>query len=60
MAYRLGVVKAAVEPDDAPRPPAVVFRSALTRTAEPAPAAPAGARTVARSPLWRVQRACSS
>jgi len=60
MAYRLGVVKAAVEPDDAPHPPAVVFRSALTRTAEPAPAAPAGARTVARSPLWRVQCACSS
>ena len=58
MAYRLGVVKAAVEPDDAPRAPAVVFRSALTRTAEPAPAAPAGARPVVRSPLWGVWRAC--
>jgi hypothetical protein len=59
MAYRLGVVKAAVEPDDAPRAPAVVFRSALTRSGAAAPDAPAGARTVARSPLWRVQRACA-
>jgi hypothetical protein len=59
MAYRLGVVKAAVEPDATPRPPAVVFRSALTAGSSPTPAAPAGARTVVRSPLWRVQRACA-
>jgi hypothetical protein len=59
MAYRLGVVKAAVEPDAAPRAPAVVFSSALTARSAPAPAAPAGARTVIRSRLWRVQRACA-
>jgi hypothetical protein len=59
MAYRLGVVKAAVEPDAAPRPPAVVFRSALTASSSPAPVAPAGARTVVRSPLWHVQRTCA-
>lgn len=59
MAYRLGVAKATIEPDRPPRSPAVVFRSALTAGAEAAPAAPAGARTVARSTLWRVERACS-
>jgi hypothetical protein len=59
MAYRLEVPKAAVEPDDVPRAPAVVFRSALTATATPAPPAPAGARTVVRTELWQVQRACS-
>ena len=58
MAYRLGVVKAAVEPDDPPRAPAVVFRSALTRRAAPARAAPSGALTRARSPLWQVTAAC--
>jgi hypothetical protein len=60
MAYRLGVVKAAVEPDAKPRAPAVVFRSALTRGAEPVPRAPAGAEPVFRTPLWRVWRACIS
>jgi hypothetical protein len=60
MAYRLGVAKATIEPDRPPRSPAVVFRSALSPEAEPAPAAPAGARTVARTRLWRVDRACGS
>jgi hypothetical protein len=60
MAYQLRVVKAVVEPDALPRAPAVVFRSALTPTAEPTPVVPAGARTVVRSPLWRVQRTCRS
>jgi hypothetical protein len=60
MAYRLGVAKATIEPDRPPRSPAVVFRSALTREAEPAPAAPTGARTVAHSSLWRVEQACGS
>ena len=58
VAYRLGVAKATVEPDRPPRSPAVVFRSALSPSAEPTPSAPAGARTVARSKLWRVQSAC--
>jgi hypothetical protein len=58
MAYRLNVVKAAVEPDDPPRPPAVVFRSAITRRAVPIPDAPPGARPRARSPLWQVWSAC--
>jgi hypothetical protein len=59
MAYRLDVAKATVEPDEPPRAPAVVFRSALTRRAAPAPAAPAGAHTAIRSRLWRVERACA-
>jgi hypothetical protein len=58
MAYRLGVVKAAVEPDDPPRAPAVVFRSALTRRGSPLPDAPPGAQARARSPLWEVWAAC--
>jgi hypothetical protein len=58
MAYRLNVVKAAVEPDDPPRPPAVVFRSSLTRRGAPLPDAPPGARSRARSPLWHVWAAC--
>ena len=60
MAYRLGVVKAAVEPDAPPRAPAVVFRSALTRRAEPSPRAPTGARTLVRTRLWRVSSACAN
>jgi hypothetical protein len=60
MAYRLDVVKAAVEPDDPPRAPAVVFRSAITRRAVPSPDAPHGARRRAQSALWQVWAACRS
>jgi len=58
MAYRLDVPKAAVEPDAPPRAPGVAFMSALTAHAAPTPHAPPGARTVARSRLWRVRAAC--
>ena len=58
MAYRLAVPKVAVEPDARPRPPGVVFESALTARAAPTPSGPPGARTVARSSLWRVRAAC--
>ena len=58
MAYRLRVVKAAVEPDDPPRAPAVVFRSALTPQGAPLPDRPPGAHARARTPLWEVWAAC--
>ena len=58
MAYTLRVRKAAVEPDDPPRAPGMVFRSRLTADAPPAPAAPATFAPVARTPRWRVLAAC--
>jgi hypothetical protein len=58
MAYRMGVAKHRVEPDDPPRPPGVVFRSALHPSSEPAPDAPAGFSEVARTGTWQVLAAC--
>ena len=58
MAYRIGVAKHVVEPDAPPRPPGMVFRSALHRAASPAPAAPPPFAEVARAGAWRVLAAC--
>ncbi len=58
MAYRIGVAKHVVEPDDPPRPPGMVFRSALHRGAAPAPAAPRQFAPVAHSGSWEVLAAC--
>jgi hypothetical protein len=58
LAYRLDVAKAEVEPDEAPVPPGVVFRSAHRpgEAMTPAPA-PAFANGVAAGE-WAVARAC--
>jgi hypothetical protein len=58
MAYRLGVAKRMVEPDDRPRPPGVVFRSRLERDSVPAPAAPPGFAAVATEGEWSVLARC--
>jgi hypothetical protein len=58
MAYRIGVAKHRVEPDDPPRPPGMVFRSSLHRAAAPAPAAPPQFAEVARAGTWQVLAAC--
>jgi hypothetical protein len=58
MAYRMGVAKHRVEPDDPPRPPGVVFRSALHPSSEPAPDVPAQFSEVARTGTWQVLAAC--
>ena len=58
MAYRIGVAKHRVEPDDPPRPPGVVFRSALHPRAAPAPATPPQFAEVARTGTWQVLSAC--
>ena len=60
MAYRIGVAKHVVEPDDPPRPPGVVFRSTLHPAAAPAPAAPPQFAEVARTGTWQVLAACGS
>jgi hypothetical protein len=60
MAYRLGVAKHVVEPDDPPRPPGVVFRSALSATAQPAPRAPPRFAETARAGAWHVLAACGT
>ena len=58
MAYRIGVAKRRVEPDAPPRPPGMVFRSALHRDSAPAPAAPPQFSRVARAGRWEVLAAC--
>jgi len=58
MAYRLDVAKHVVEPDDPPRPPGVVFRSALSATAAPAPVAPSRFAETVRAGVWQVLAAC--
>jgi hypothetical protein len=58
MAYRIGVAKHVVEPDDPPRPPGMVFRSALHPAADPAPAPPPQFAEVARAGTWQVLAAC--
>ena len=58
MAYRMGVAKHRVEPDEPPRPPGMVFRSAIHPSAEPAPDAPAQFSEVARAGTWQVLAAC--
>ena len=60
MAYRLGVQRRVIEPDARPRPPGVVFRSALTRAADPQPDAPPAFSPVARAGGWSVLRTCRS
>jgi hypothetical protein len=58
MAYRIGVAKHRVEPDDPPRPPGMVFRSALHPEVAPAPSAPPQFTEVARAGAWQVLAAC--
>jgi hypothetical protein len=58
MAYRMGIAKHRVEPDEPPRPPGVVFRSSLQPSAAPAPDAPQQFAEVAREGTWRVLAAC--
>jgi hypothetical protein len=58
MAYRIGVAKHEVEPDDPPRAPGMIFRSALHRQSPVAPAAPPQFAEVARAGTWRVLAAC--
>ena len=60
MAYRIDVAKHVVEPDAPPRPPGMVFRSALTRLSEPAPDTAAGFVEVARTDRWQVLAACAT
>jgi hypothetical protein len=60
MAYRLGVAKRIVEPDAPPRAPGVVFRSALSASAAPAPAAPPRFAATARVGAWQVLADCGS
>ncbi len=60
MAYRMDVAKRAVEPDDPPRAPGVIFRSALSAGATPAPVAPPRFAEVARAGIWQVLAACDS
>ena len=58
MAYRLGVAKHVVEPDEPPRAPGIVFRSALAAGSAPAPASPSPFTQVARVGTWSVLAAC--
>ena len=58
MAYRIGVAKHRVEPDDPPRAPGIVFRSSLHPAARPAPAAPPHFAEVARAGTWQVLADC--
>ena len=58
LAYRLDVVKEAVEPDLPPRPPGVVFRSAHRVGDRPTPAPTPVLGHVAAVGTWEVARAC--
>jgi hypothetical protein len=58
MAYRLHVHKRSIEPDERPRAPGVVFRSALADGEPLTPGVPNGFAMVARSGAWEVWRAC--
>jgi hypothetical protein len=58
MAYRIGVAKHVVEPDEPPRPPGIVFRSALHPAADPAPARSPQFAELARVGTWQVLAAC--
>jgi hypothetical protein len=60
MAYRMDVPKHAVEPDAAPEPPGMVFRSALTRSSGEAPSAGAPFVERARTGRWQVLAACAT
>ncbi len=59
MAYRIGVPKHLVEPDEPPRPPGVVFRSALNDATAPTPAAPPPFAEIAHNDTWQVLAACA-
>ena len=59
-AYRLGVHRRLVEPDARPRPPGVVFRSALREGEPPLPVAGPPFAEVAREGRWTVLTACRS
>jgi hypothetical protein len=58
LAYRLDVVKAAVEPDEPPRPPGVAFRSALAPEAPVRPDVPPAFAPVTRVGDWDVRATC--
>jgi hypothetical protein len=57
-AYTLRLPKPAVEPDDRPQPPGMVFRSALRKGAPPAPDAPASFQPLVAVGLWVVLANC--
>jgi hypothetical protein len=59
LAYRLGVRKRDVEPDEPPSAPGVAFRSALRRNGPVEPAAPPWPAAV-RNGTWEVTLACPS
>jgi hypothetical protein len=58
LAYHLRVRKRDVEPDLPPRPPGVVFRSALTVRHAIAPGTAPGFAVIARAGAWEVLTAC--
>ncbi|HEX2071464.1 MAG TPA: hypothetical protein VHF90_07435 [Thermoleophilaceae bacterium] len=58
LAYRLDVAKEAVEPDEPPRRPGVVFRSPRRASDRPTPAWTPALRDVAVVGDWQVARAC--
>lgn len=58
LAYRLRVHKRAVEPDEPPRPPGVVFASRLSAGAPRLPAAGPAFRRAASAGPWTVRSAC--
>lgn len=58
IAHHLGLPRHRVEPDRPPQSPGVVFRSALTPGAAPAPAVPPGFREVLRNGRWQVFARC--
>lgn len=58
MAQRLGVPKHAVEPDQPPEAPGVIFRSSLTDGAPPAPFVPGHFRLAARVGTWQAWLVC--
>lgn len=60
LAHHLGVPRNRVEPDESPKPPGVVFRSALHAGEPPLPAVPAGFYPVTQMGLWQVFAACRS
>jgi hypothetical protein len=59
MAYKLDVRKRVVEPDERPRAPGVVFRSALNEGDPAQPDIPAEFEPIVRNDHWEIARRCS-
>jgi hypothetical protein len=60
MAYRLGVEKRIVEPDQPPRSPGIVFRSALRETGTAAPTPSDRFVPIAQTGAWQVLADCGA